>query len=323
MDKNLRIPYKGGKQKHAAILLDRMLEIKPKAKVFYDLFGGGASMSFEALRRGMTVHYNEIDTGMCNLLAFIRDNKEHSKHGFFPESWYNFVGREDFMVCKGKTDAYSQFVKVIYSFGNNGRDYLFNRDREQYKKAFHNLVLFGEDTLDFMQDYSTRLVKEKYGVDVVLNLDFPVGKNYTERRLNVRKQINVFEKNCNVAQLRALQNLEQLEQLERLQQLERLWGNIITNKLKITNKSFDCVQVEGDCEDVIIYLDPPYRGTDKYTHDLSHDIVASFMVQSPYQCFLSEYSAPFESVLDIHTRSTMASASNRTKAVERLFVNKV
>ena len=69
--KNIRIPYMGSKNKIAVELLQKMLEIKPNAKYFYDLFGGGGSMSFTALQLGLKVHYNEKQKGMVDLLKYI------------------------------------------------------------------------------------------------------------------------------------------------------------------------------------------------------------------------------------------------------------
>jgi 16S rRNA G966 N2-methylase RsmD len=146
--KNLRIPYKGSKNKIADKLLDRMQEYKPNAKHFIDLFGGGGSMSFKALERGYITHYNEIDKGIFNFLSFILDRiktDERSKFGLFPESWYNFVSREEFIKCKGLDDPYSAFVQTIYSFGNNCKTYLYGDYREEHKRQGHNFVYFGED----------------------------------------------------------------------------------------------------------------------------------------------------------------------------------
>jgi site-specific DNA-adenine methylase len=48
---SLGIPYMGSKRKIAKPLIDYMLNSNPNAKYFYDLFGGGGDMSFEALQR--------------------------------------------------------------------------------------------------------------------------------------------------------------------------------------------------------------------------------------------------------------------------------
>jgi len=60
--KQLGIPYMGAKRKLAPKLIECMLNENPKAKYFFDLFGGGGSMSLYAstLSNFKRVHYNEF-----------------------------------------------------------------------------------------------------------------------------------------------------------------------------------------------------------------------------------------------------------------------
>ena len=53
------MPYKGSKNKIAQWIVDQL----PKAKHFYDLFGGGGAMSHCAILSGKyeVVHYNELN----------------------------------------------------------------------------------------------------------------------------------------------------------------------------------------------------------------------------------------------------------------------
>lgn len=53
---------------------------------------------------------------------------------------YRWVSREEFHRLKD-TDP---IVKIVWSFGNNGRDYLYGKDREKLKKAMHYAVVFGD-----------------------------------------------------------------------------------------------------------------------------------------------------------------------------------
>ena len=64
------IPYMGSKRKLAKPIIDYIIANNPKAKHLYDLFGGGGTISFEALKRRQfqTVHYNELNTGVVELL---------------------------------------------------------------------------------------------------------------------------------------------------------------------------------------------------------------------------------------------------------------
>lgn len=73
---SLGIPYMGSKRKLAKPIMDYILTKNPNCKYFYDLFGGGGAVSFEALKRKklQEVHYNEFDTPIVELIKHIRDN---------------------------------------------------------------------------------------------------------------------------------------------------------------------------------------------------------------------------------------------------------
>ena len=52
---------------------------KPKAKYFFDIFGGGASMSLMAKQFGLKVFYTEKNGGIVNLLNFLNLYKKQKK----------------------------------------------------------------------------------------------------------------------------------------------------------------------------------------------------------------------------------------------------
>ena len=60
---NYGMPYKGSKSKIAEWLIEQL----PKAKHFYDLFGGGGAISHCAVlsRKYEVVHYNELNPLIC------------------------------------------------------------------------------------------------------------------------------------------------------------------------------------------------------------------------------------------------------------------
>lgn len=69
-----RLPYMGSKQNIAYSLMLAMVQKKPKAKYFFDIFGGGAAMSLMAKQFGLKVFYTEKSAGIVNLLNFLKDN---------------------------------------------------------------------------------------------------------------------------------------------------------------------------------------------------------------------------------------------------------
>ena len=48
-----RLPYMGSKQNIAYSIMMAIVQEKPKAKYFFDIFGGGASMSLMAKQFGL------------------------------------------------------------------------------------------------------------------------------------------------------------------------------------------------------------------------------------------------------------------------------
>ena len=60
---------------------------------------------------------------------------------------YRWISRDEFFRLKD-TDP---IVKIVWSFGNNGRNYLYGKDREELKKAMHYAVVFGDYSMSDSQ----------------------------------------------------------------------------------------------------------------------------------------------------------------------------
>jgi hypothetical protein len=126
------IPYLGCKQKIAKELLAAI----PPAEHFYDLFGGGGSITEAACQireNGMfgkwekwkRVHYNEINTGVCEL------NREIWSGAFdFEKAAKMKITKEDFEKAKKKETAMDIFILATNSYANMGLSYFYN----EYKK---------------------------------------------------------------------------------------------------------------------------------------------------------------------------------------------
>ncbi len=285
---NLGVPYMGSKRKYADTLIGKMLDMQPRSKYFYDLFGGGGAMSFAALQKGMTVFYNEKSTNMVEFIRFIFDciASPKSEYGIFPASFYEFVSRERFKELKDQNGVYAQFVKICYSFGNKQTSYLFNPELEKWKHVAHDVVVYRSiEAAGALSDY--------LGVGVALS-----DKNkLNNRRLDFASFVNKAGKRFD---------------LQRLQQLEP--------KIQFTNLDYREVEITTPISETIIYCDPPYRGTTKYVTDFDYSEIDKWFAGLPYLAFMSEYNAPFERVYSIETRSTLGQKNN-TKAVENLYVN--
>lgn len=303
----LRIPYMGSKNKIAHALFEKMLEIKPNAKYFFDLFGGGGSMSFFALQLGLKVHYNEKQKGLVDLIKYILIAKK-GKYGLFPDDFYQFITREEFKILKDEDSLKGQFARICYSFGNGQRSYLFG-DIERTKHLAHDIVMF----------QCEKALKEFNELNQV-NYTISNAKTWNERRLHHKAEWNQHMKIKNCSKLEMLEQLQQLQRLEQLEQLQQLEG---FTSFTISNLDFQEVKIETPPEETIIYLDPPYRGTAKYLEDALFEEIDNYFTNSPYDCFMSEYNAPFEPIFTIQKLSLMDNSQETKKIVnENLYYNK-
>lgn len=127
------LPYKGSKNK----LAERIVRLLPKRTHLVDLFCGGCAVSHAALLMGKYehIHINDINW-MCPTLFIDALNGKYNDES-------RWISREDFFRLKD-TDPY---VAVVWSFGNNLRDYLYSREIEPLKKAIHYAMFFSDYSL--------------------------------------------------------------------------------------------------------------------------------------------------------------------------------
>ena len=307
---NYGIPYMGSKSKIAASIAMNF----PKAENFYDLFGGGFSMTHYTMIRCKhkfkNFFYNEINSDVVDLVKKAIDG-EFSYKVFKPE----FVTRDEFFKRKD-SDAY---IRCLWSFGNSQKSYLFSKEIEPYKKSMHNAVVFDE-----FDDISRAVIGDNWPKKV---------DSIYLRRLFIRQKIEYFRKTNTLPviitnflnekqlqrlqQLQQLQQLEQLEQLERLQQLEQLEQ---LQQLHTSSLSYEDVEIEGNS---IVYCDIPYKDTASYLIDFDHDKFYDWAASRNFPVFISEYEIPddrFKLIYQIKKRSLLQSVGVNVK-IEKLYWN--
>ena len=120
------VSYKGSKNKIAAEVVYNI----PSAPLLIDVFAGGGAITHAALlsHRFSSILANDYDCGALQL--FYR-----ASHGLidFKEERKRWVSREDFKRLKD-TDP---IVRYHWSFSNNGINYLYSKEIEPYKRAYH------------------------------------------------------------------------------------------------------------------------------------------------------------------------------------------
>lgn len=274
-----------------ASILKKLCAIFPKADNFYDLFGGGFSVTHFMLENRnkdfKQFHFNEIRPGVNELIQDSIAGK-YSYDNFKPK----FISREEFFKKKD-SDAY---VKMCWSFGNNGRGYMFG-DIENYKKSMHNAIIFNE-----FDELAEKVLGMKR---------FSQGYSVYDKRIFLRSRIEYYRLNGIPEFLRHFLSEKQLEQLQQLQRLE------------LYNRDYREVPLK---ENSVIYCDPPYIGTAMYDDEFDHKDFYEWAAAQDNPVFISEYKLEdprFTCVMNIRKRSLMsANQDNPMFKTEKVFVNK-
>ena len=281
------IPYQGSK----SAIAESIIEFLPSGKRLVDLFGGGAAMSHCAALSGKydSVYYNELNTLLCDLLKRAI-NGEFNYKNFNPE----FIDREEFNKRKDENG----YVKYIWSFGNDGRSYMFGADVEPIKRSIHNFTVFG--------------IKDDF---VKANFDdidsWVTDTDIHSRRLAVKRYMRMKKKD-----LKTYRNQQQLEATERMQRLERL------ERLEINNGSYlDYRYQIGD----VVYCDPPYEGTKDYGLKFDSKQFYDWVATRPYQVFFSSYEISdnrFKQIWQKEKQSLMKGGNGQFTINEYIYTNK-
>lgn len=235
--KNYGIPYMGSKNRIAKQIIDFL----PSGETLVDLFGGGGAITDCANQSGKwkNIIYNELDVlpYTCFLKALRGEYENETR-------WIN---REDFFKLKD-TDEY---VACCFSFGNNFRDYMYNKKIEPYKRAYHYAIVL--DDFQPLSELFDKELSELFDKETVEMLKKSVEgeTDKKQRRLKftrilgnyiislskdaeVRKTMNIYS-NTNV-----LENQERIERLNTLKKtLHTLETCVCNERLNTLMKSIN------------------------------------------------------------------------------------
>jgi len=309
---NFGIPYMGSKAKIVASIAMNF----PSAENFYDLFGGGFSVTHYMLERKSKryhqFHYNEINADIVDLVK--RAIAGEFNYNVFKPAW---ISREDFFRLKD-TDAY---VRCIWSFGNNQKCYLFGDDIEQYKRSMHQAVVFDEfdDNMQKIFGLSRwpRSMEIKEKRLYLKEIKRKIGKRVDLQRLERLQRLEQLER------LQQLQQLQQLERLERLQQLERLERLQQLERLNFYSSDYREVPIK---ENSIVYCDIPYKGTADYLGSFDHHAFYDWAATREFPVYISEYSLHdprFKLIYSVDKRSMLSADKSVGNKSENLYWNGV
>ena len=288
----------GSKNKIAEKLLSEIIKRNPEAEIFIDLFAGGCAMSHAALLSGK---FKKVIANDINAMPKLFKDAILGKY----RDEMRWISRDEFHKLKN-TDMY---IKSCWSFGNNGKTYLYGEHIEPYKKAYHYARVFGDFSL--FNQFAPYIEQENGG-----NLRKYIKYNYERIKKDYSKWLSTDIKYSS-------SSLQSLQSLERLQSLESLESDI----LEISQGSYQELKLPK-ADECVIYCDIPYKGTQGYTHDgeeLEFDYEAFYnwvrdKSKDGYKIYISEYQMPsdFDEVLTIEAQSLLSPKSPK-KVKEKLF----
>jgi len=281
------LSYMGSKNKIAEWVVSHF----PEKKHFYDLFAGGCAVTHCAIlkRKFETYTVNDISRTPELFLDAVNGKFRNERR---------WISRGDFFRLKD-TDEY---VRICWSFGNKGKDYLYSREIEPWKRALHYARVLGDFSL--MAGFGIKT--DGSGVDIKRN-----AAEYKEKYIrwylkNVLKSTADFEKLRESLNAKIKDNSERLERLQRLQ---------------VFRGDYRDVRIEPDS---LIYCDIPYKNTTKYAGGgFDHESFYDWAERQSEPVIISEYAMPedrFERIDRIEKRSLLNGCGSNLIKEEGLFV---
>lgn len=263
---------------------------------FYDMFAGGCAITHRAIMTRKYKHYyiNDLDGGIIQLfLDAIAGRYADETRWISREMFFELMDVEP-------------YVKCCWSFGNNGKAYVYGRDKEEYKRALHYAVVHG--------DYEPML--KGYGIDLS---EIDSIKDMRRRRIAAGKVISNVGKE-KVRSECCLNHLENLERLQGMQELVSLQQYCNNDAITRYNASYEDIEIKPNS---FIYCDPPYYNTAGYNNmTFDHESFYAWCERQTEPIMISEYWMPEERFACVASRSKQCtlSATANNKVIEHLYV---
>lgn len=202
------------------------------------------------------------------------------------EGYATVPSREQFH--EQKTD--DRAMALLYSFGNNAEQYLWGAQYEPVKLEAERMIS----------------APSKY-----------------ERRMAYRRFIRALAKYGIHGRGTDLQGLDGLQRTQGLAGLQRTQGLVGLQGLQVTKLDYKDLFLFGIPENSVVYLDPPYKGTDTRGYaPFDYAEFESWLTTLNFPVVVSEYTCPegFEVLASKSKRVTFCRTDNTQRKEELLCV---
>lgn len=315
MRKRYGLPYQGSKNK----LAERIVELLPSADHLYDVFCGGGAVTHCALlsRKWKCVHFSDI----TDSVVLLKDCFE----GNVPDG-SEWISREEFFARKDN----DPYVRLLWSFGNGQRQYLYSKEIEPYKKLVHEMI--------YAETPNERRLKFR---EVCKMIPFILSLNGGDDARDCTQSLT--HGGVTLQNIRKLHDIQSSEAYDRMSALckgrDNEWYRIqTTERHKSLPQPFCAGGYEmriADYHDIeilpnsIIYADPPYYKTTGYggksnKSSFDHELFYEWALSQTQPIFISEYWMPddFECIAEFERTSSFSATNNAKKEIERIYIPK-
>lgn len=252
--KNFGLPYTGSKSRIAPWLM----EMLPSCDHFVDVFAGGCAVSHAMIIYGKAkkITLNDLQGDVVNLFI---DALHGDLEKYEPYRW---IDRETFFKEKDN----NPFIRLVYSFGNSGKNYLFSREIEKYRHAIYSAIVENKwiEFKSLCPEVYDNTIKTLEGIE---SLEYRRLAFQREMASSLRK-LNDVDKNIKTknplytypSTLRGSDCANQLERIKRIIQIK------CSSLPSIQTKSLDYRLLDIP-NNSVVFCDPPYKdSTVKYNN---------------------------------------------------------
>lgn len=355
----LGLVYQGAKRNLADDILKVIYNHNPNATNFYDLFGGGGSISLYAKQCGYNVFYNDLNIHIYSVIDYFKKHRNN-----LDKRIYDFLSREEFYKLKEKENKtpVDYVMLYLYSFSNNFRVYFCEKKDEAMVRYLHSFIVNNDyESACLLDSWSFNLKSiDNIFKKFMIHSDLKKLDIFQRKVLisNIIKKIELIglaelKNKFNNISIMDLINIKQADLLKYIgfydnnksTKIETYINSvgedtskssIVTLKrvntlikadfdgIEISNKDYREVEIKHNPSDCILYCDIPYKKTRKYIESFNHSEFYKWCFETKeqgYNVFISEYDMPkeFKCIFEKEHIKKMP-AQNNLKTIERLYI---
>jgi site-specific DNA-adenine methylase len=284
------VGYKGSKSRIARDIIG----VLPPGSRLIDLFGGGGAISHCAFESGKwsEIIYSDNEPSIVSLVKGLFNGDFRSKSAL-----YAWVSRERFYAEKDN----DPIIRWVWSFSNNGKDYLYGANIEPQKEAIHRAIV--------------DKVYSKTFLDITGGTVPFYHHSITDRKKDWLRFCRLVLHSVDFNRVPHLERLTIIQSVINLEQITGACGGL--SGIECLCRDYKSYEY---CEGDIVYCDPPYAKTkcDSYS---GFNNKAFWDWARTIPCYVSEYHAPqgFTQIWEKAVPVLSTSDGNSRKTIERLF----